>query len=268
MPSDAIYVCAYTNKQFKSQAAYDNYLKSKKYKQLVAQAAKAESARTAAADAAGPSEPTGGAADAAEPPTAADTVTAAAAAAADDPPPPPPPPPRPAPAREDGAVVDAADDSDGSSGWEDADSDDDDGPWVANECESLFDGHESASFEANAAYMRRYHSFFVPYLDELRDARGLFGYFHEKVCRRHTCLFCGRSFGDVRACREHMRAKAHRRFDFERDAGARAFYGLGAAPTPTTTATTTTTRRRRRGGGGGARARARRRSSCCRAARG
>ena len=42
MPSDAIYVCAYTNKQFKSQAAYDNYLKSKKYKQLVAQAAKAE----------------------------------------------------------------------------------------------------------------------------------------------------------------------------------------------------------------------------------
>ena len=29
MPSDAIYVCAYTNKQFKSQAAYDNYLKSK-----------------------------------------------------------------------------------------------------------------------------------------------------------------------------------------------------------------------------------------------
>ena len=100
---------------------------------------------------------------------------------------------------------------------------------MANECESLFDGHESASFEANAAYMRRYHSFFVPYLDELRDARGLFGYFHEKVCRRHTCLFCGRSFGDVRACREHMRAKAHRRFDFERDAGARAFYGLGAA---------------------------------------
>ena len=65
MPSDAIYVCAYTNKQFKSQAAYDNYLKSKKYKQLVAQATKAESARTAAADAAGPSEPTGGAADAA-----------------------------------------------------------------------------------------------------------------------------------------------------------------------------------------------------------
>ena len=41
MPSDAIYVSAYTNKQFKSQAAYDNYLKSKKYKQLVAQAAKA-----------------------------------------------------------------------------------------------------------------------------------------------------------------------------------------------------------------------------------
>ena len=56
---------------------------------------------------------------------------------------------------------------------------------VPRYCESLFDGHESESFAANGAYMRRKHCFVVPEAAHLVDARGLFALLQARCCRGH-----------------------------------------------------------------------------------
>ena len=136
------------------------------------------------------------------------------------------------------ATVATAADGD-SDGWEDFD---DDEPWEPQWNESIFDGHASASFEANARYMRRAHSFFVPDMSYLVDARGLFSYLQEKVCRHHTCVFCNRVFGTLEACRGHMRDKSHCKVNLESESSAlelSEFYDFGSR------------RRHVPGGGGG-----------------
>lgn len=90
---------------------------------------------------------------------------------------------------------------------------------VANSHECLFDGHESSSFEENCEYMQRTHSFFVPYAKYLVDAEGLFGYLQEKIYSYNTCIFCNRAFGDLEACRKHMKDKSHCKVNFEDDDG-------------------------------------------------
>eukprot|EP00747_Dinoflagellata_sp_TGD_P080458 gnl/TRDRNA2_/TRDRNA2_160902_c0_seq1.p1 gnl/TRDRNA2_/TRDRNA2_160902_c0~~gnl/TRDRNA2_/TRDRNA2_160902_c0_seq1.p1 ORF type:complete len:520 (-),score=62.98 gnl/TRDRNA2_/TRDRNA2_160902_c0_seq1:43-1602(-) len=97
---------------------------------------------------------------------------------------------------------------------------DDDKPWVPRWNESLFDGHESTSFESNQSYMETAHSFFVPDLTLLVDAKGLFAYLQEKICRYHICIYCNKMFSSVEACRNHMADKAHRKVNFEKDDGA------------------------------------------------
>ena len=86
-----------------------------------------------------------------------------------------------------------------------------------NEC--LFDGHESATFEENCAYMQAAHSFFVPFLKYLVDAEGLFAYLQEKIYSYNTCIYCNRAFGDLDAVRKHMKDKSHCKVNFEDDDG-------------------------------------------------
>ena len=85
--------------------------------------------------------------------------------------------------------------------------------------ESLFDGKQTGSLEANARYMARAHSFFVPYLAQLVDSEGLFAYLQEKVCRYHTCIYCNRPFGSLEACRKHMRDKSHCKVNLDDERG-------------------------------------------------
>lgn len=119
------------------------------------------------------------------------------------------PPPRRSEAAEDGWSSEEED------GWVDEDE-----PWIARWTESLFDTHESPTFEANVVYMRRVHSFSVPYREHLENTRGLFAHLQEKVMRRCACLYCHRLFASAEACRSHMRDKAHCRIDCETIAGA------------------------------------------------
>jgi hypothetical protein len=80
--------------------------------------------------------------------------------------------------------------------------------WQPCSTECLFDGHMSATFEANCEYMQRTHSFFVPYTKYLVDAEGLFAYLQEKIYSYHTCVYCNRAFVDLEAVRKHMKDKA------------------------------------------------------------
>ena len=63
--------------------------------------------------------------------------------------------------------------------------------------------------------MQTTHSFFVPELAYLTDAKGLFACLQEKVCRDHICIACDRAFGSLEACRKHMRDKSHCRIDLD-----------------------------------------------------
>lgn len=229
------YVCRYTKKRFKSLAAFENYTKSKKYKLLCAKAgvpvgaapsvAVKQASSSGAADAAtddddvlGDGTEPGDSDGAPEPPVAADASGRAS-------------------------------DGDDGQGWvdetdeEDAYDEGDDeptyeayealDPWEPRWCESLFDGHESASFEANVRYMQKAHSFFVPEPARLLDPTGLFAYLQEKVCRRYTCLLCNRTFRSLEACRGHMRDKSHCDVNFDAKRGARElalFYKARSAP--------------------------------------
>jgi pre-60S factor REI1 len=61
--------------------------------------------------------------------------------------------------------------------------------------------------------MRTVHSFYVPEKG-LIDAKGLFSYVQEKICRHATCLYCHRRFGTPEAARAHMAAKGHAKLNF------------------------------------------------------
>ena len=183
----ALFVCKHSGKKFKSKATYENHLRSKKYKQLEK---KAQETAAAAAEA-----------------------EAAAEAALEK------------HARENPVVEscgneresgnDDPNDSDSSEEWFD-----DDTPWTPFLKESLFDAHESKSFEANLEYMGKAHSFFVPYESYLVDKEGLFSYLQEKICLYHSCLYCKMAFESLEACQNHMADKSHKKVNFETDYGA------------------------------------------------
>jgi pre-60S factor REI1 len=95
--------------------------------------------------------------------------------------------------------------------------------------ESLFDGHESASFEDNLHYMRAAHGFVFPERASLVDPEGLFAHLQAKVHVQHACLCCNRRFRTLEGCRSHMIAKSHCTLDFEDEEGVvdvASFYDL------------------------------------------
>ena len=59
--------------------------------------------------------------------------------------------------------------------------------------ESLFDSHLSSTFEENLRHMRSAHSFAVPYVCYLKDARGLFSYLQVASTSALSCILCSRS---------------------------------------------------------------------------
>jgi len=130
--------------------------------------------------------------------------------------------------QDDSDVVDGDDDDDdddGSGGDDEWVTDEDEQDlWEPQLNDSLFDNHTSDSFESNALYMQREFSFFVPQLQRLRNPTGLFSYLQEKVCRYHICLYCNRIFDTVYACRQHMLDASHCKFALNRDLTAREFY--------------------------------------------
>ena len=99
-------------------------------------------------------------------------------------------------------------------------------PWEPEYNDSLFNTYSSTSFEANALYMQHEFSFFVPQLSKLTNPKALFSYLQEKICRFHICLYCNRIFDTIHACRQHMVDVSHCKFDLNKDLTAREYYNL------------------------------------------
>eukprot|EP00397_Hematodinium_sp_SG-2012_P012960 GEMP01013146.1.p1 GENE.GEMP01013146.1~~GEMP01013146.1.p1 ORF type:complete len:486 (+),score=103.96 GEMP01013146.1:30-1460(+) len=79
----------------------------------------------------------------------------------------------------------------------------------------LFDDHESASVEANLAYMKTKYSFFLPDPEYLVLPEDLLKYLAEKIYEGNTCLYCDRAFTDSASCLRHMFDKGHTRIGTE-----------------------------------------------------
>ena len=62
------------------------------------------------------------------------------------------------------------------------------------------------------------------------DAEGLFGYLQEKIYSYNTCIYCNRAFGDLEACRKHMKDKSHCKVNFEDDDGVSTLSWQNALP--------------------------------------
>jgi hypothetical protein len=191
----AFWTCQYTKKTFKSRAQAENFMHSKRYQAMALQETK-RLRREARRRSACPDD------------NGNDNDHA--------------------PGLDNGHA--AHDHDEEEEGWvtDSSDSDSDTDSWTPDFHQCLFDSHVSASFEANALYMRDAYSFFVPNVGCLVDPKGLFSYLQEKVTRYHLCLTCNRSFVSIPACRNHMIDAAHCRIDIATDVTAREFYDVGS----------------------------------------
>jgi hypothetical protein len=219
-----LFVCKYSGKKFKSKATYENHLRSKKYKQLEKKAEETKAVEEAvqshlqtpfrletAAEATvelhigdektdgvgqeGPIEYVGE--------EGTDCVSREEAIGG----------------KGEGGVGGGANDGHDSDSSEE-EWFDDDTPWTPVLNESLFDHHQSKSFEENLKYMEKVHSFFIPYKAHLIDEKGLFSYLQEKVCLYHTCFYCKKVFDGLEACQNHMNDKSHKKINFDLNYGA------------------------------------------------
>ncbi|KAL1498525.1 hypothetical protein AB1Y20_013846 [Prymnesium parvum] len=201
---ESVYVCEYTRKRFKTRAAYENHTKSRKY-QLLAEKAEAARRHNWAHMQRPPAAPAEGGGE--EELLAREMARLSAAS--------------------DAAATGGEAEGSSEGEWEDEEE-----QWLPRWNESLFDEHTSASFEANVGYMQRAHSFYVPHLQHLVDARGLFAFLQRKIHLDHACVFCGRAFASLDACRKHMKAKAHCKLDVDRDERARELAPFYDFPPP------------------------------------
>ena len=87
--------------------------------------------------------------------------------------------------------------------------------------ECLFCSNISSSMETNVAHMTKKHSFFLPDAEFIADLEGLMIYLGEKVGVGHICLWCnekGKAFQSVQAVQKHMLDKGHCKLVHEGDA--------------------------------------------------
>jgi hypothetical protein len=81
----------------------------------------------------------------------------------------------------------------------------------------LFCPHESKDLDMNLAHMSQSHSFFIPDLEYLVDARGLVEYLGHKISVSNMCLHCngvGKAFYSLDAVRKHMQEKGHGKMEY------------------------------------------------------
>lgn len=87
--------------------------------------------------------------------------------------------------------------------------------------ECLFCSKVSSSLETNVKHMTKKHSFFLPDAEYIADLEGLVIYLGEKVGVGHICLWCnekGKGFNSVQAVQKHMLDKGHCKLLHEGDA--------------------------------------------------
>ncbi|KAJ3299915.1 hypothetical protein HK104_006066 [Borealophlyctis nickersoniae] len=86
------------------------------------------------------------------------------------------------------------------------------------EGDCLFCSSRTTSFESNMEHMAKQHSFFIPDIEYLVDAKALIKYLGEKVAIANVCLYCngkGRAMHSLEAVRKHMVDKGHCKILYE-----------------------------------------------------
>jgi pre-60S factor REI1 len=90
-------------------------------------------------------------------------------------------------------------------------------PRLNPETDCLFCLHKSKDLEANLEHMAASHSFFIPDIEYLADARGLIEYLGHKISVSNMCLHCngvGKAFYSLDAVRQHMSEKGHAKIEY------------------------------------------------------
>ena len=94
----------------------------------------------------------------------------------------------------------------------------------------IFCPHTSESVEDNLGHMSSAHSFFVPYLDNMKDLEGLLRALSDVVTVENLCLYCGdtgRRMHTMEAVRKHMADKGHSKIGEEVEEHCEEFYDFG-----------------------------------------
>lgn len=186
--------CGACGKQFGTQKAYENHIKSKKHQEALLKPKPGRSASTVAAENARNKQ-----LSAPEPIQASPTSAASRDIETDD---------------DDSDWESIEGDGDGEIGDEDVDDADRIPP---TSC--LFCDESSDSPDENVKHMTSSHSFFIPDVEYLIDLEGLLTYIGYKVGVGKTCLWCGDDrkspYRSVRSVQQHMRDKGHCKMSHE-----------------------------------------------------
>lgn len=68
---------------------------------------------------------------------------------------------------------------------------------------------EFTTVKASLNYMLKQHGFFLPFVDYLVDLEGLLEYLGAKIGYGHVCIYCNKQFKSTQAVQQHMREKGH-----------------------------------------------------------
>ncbi|CAA7015240.1 unnamed protein product [Microthlaspi erraticum] len=93
------------------------------------------------------------------------------------------------------------------------------------------------TLEKCMVHMHKYHGFFIPDIEYLKDPEGLLTYLGLKVKRDFMCLYCNElchAFSSLEAVRKHMEAKSHCKLhygdgDDDEDAELEEFYDYSSS---------------------------------------
>ncbi|OMO86130.1 Zinc finger, C2H2-like protein [Corchorus capsularis] len=94
---------------------------------------------------------------------------------------------------------------------DDMDTDDEDGEELDPCCCFMCD-KDHDTLESCMVHMHKFHGFFIPDVEYLKDPEGLLTYLGLKVKRDFMCLYCNErchAFSSLEAVRKHMAAKGH-----------------------------------------------------------
>eukprot|EP00842_Homolaphlyctis_polyrhiza_P001842 jgi/Hompol1/2659/HPOL_006101-RA len=87
-----------------------------------------------------------------------------------------------------------------------------------SETDCLFCPNSAESFELNLTHMADVHSFFIPDIEYISDAKGLIKYLADKIAIANICIFCngkGRALHSIEAVQHHMVSKGHCKMVYE-----------------------------------------------------
>ncbi|CAH8342946.1 unnamed protein product [Eruca vesicaria subsp. sativa] len=133
----------------------------------------------------------------------------------------------------EGGVLDEDDDS-----GEDMDEDeDDDIEFELDPTCCLMCDKKQKTLEKCMVHMHKFHGFFIPDIEYLKDPKGFLTYLGLKVKRDFICLYCNElchPFSSLEAVRKHMEAKSHCKVHYgdggdEEDAELEEFYDYSSS---------------------------------------